>query len=198
MENKPVHTEETLKFLEDLRNIGFTPEEEQKLRDSLTWLTYKKGDIIDSQNEIMQRRLYVINGAARSYYIKDGKEYNYSFHFDGQFMIPSYTLLKRGVPVFFQFLKKTEVCYMPVSPKNKNKFPSLDTAKFQQFLNVGLVHLISEMEENLFMLRMDAKDRYNWIVKRYPRILDVISISQLASYLDVTKETIYRIRSGKY
>lgn len=196
MENNHTSKDIPLKFIDELRAIGFTPEEEQKLRNSLVWCTYKKGYVIDRQNEIMQRHIYVVSGAARSYYINDGKEYNYSFYFDGQFIIPPRSLSKNDTTIFVQFLTKTDVCYMPAP--HKNKYPILSTAKFQQLVNIGLVHLIKELEENVLMLRMDAKDRYNWVIRHYPRILDVVSITQLASYLNITKETLYRIRSGKY
>jgi hypothetical protein len=57
---------------------------------------------------------------------------------------------------------------------------------------------IEYLEEHMFMLRMEARDRYFWALKKYPHILDVVSVTQLASFLNLTKETLYRIRSGKY
>ena len=37
-----------------------------------------------------------------------------------------------------------------------------------------------------------------WLTSRYPRLLHVATITQIASYLGVTKETLYRIRNNNY
>lgn len=43
-----------------------------------------------------------------------------------------------------------------------------------------------------------ARERYQWVVDRYPRLLERSTVTQIASFLGVTKETLYRIRAGKY
>ena len=190
-------TSHSLKFLDELRAFGFTPDEEQRLRDALTFRTFKKGHIIDSRAGMLYNRFYIIKGTARIYYIESGKERNYAFSFDNQFIMLPYSIMMRNHDIFIQFLEDTEVCCIPSREERKND-PSLSSAKFWQFINVAMIHHISEMEEYVIMLRMDARDRYHWIMERHPHILETVSITQLASYLNVTKETLYRIRAGKY
>lgn len=197
LHHNDIDKDRPLRFIEELRSLGFTEEEERKLRESLAWHIYKKGHTINGRNEIMQNRFYVIRGAARSYYIEKGKEFNYSFSFAGQFILLPFSVMENNREVYVQFLEETEVCYIPTK-QDKNNYPSLDSAKFMMALNMAYKHHIAELEEKLFMLRRDAKDRYQWIIERHPHILEVVSITQLASFLNVTKETLYRIRSGKY
>ncbi len=190
-------------FIDELRKIGFSPAEEKRLRQLLSWREFKKGYIIDVKQEVVNNRFYILKGVARSFYIKNGKEYNCSFSFDGQFIILPLSMLMNGQDIYIQFLDKTETCCIPlhsnITPKDMQKdFPILESVKFWQFINMAMVHHLKELEEQLFMLRMDAKDRYNWALSHYPGILEKVSITQLASFLDVTKETLYRIRSGKY
>ena len=50
----------------------------------------------------------------------------------------------------------------------------------------------------MVMLHKPARERDQVALERYPNILDLVTVTQLASFLNLTKETIYRIRSGKY
>ena len=186
------------RFLDEMRVMfSFTPEEEQKFLEMLTWRTYKKRHVLDGQNEILQYMFYINRGAARTFYVEKGTEYNYAFSFEGQFLVrPQSMMRKNKQTMFVQFLEDTEICYVPIS--TLGAFQSHSTDKFRQFLNIALIKYTEYLEEHLFMLRMDARDRYNWAIERFPHILEVISVSQLASYLNLTKETLYRIRSGKY
>lgn len=186
-----------LKFLDELRAFGFTPEEEERLRKSLTFKTFKKGYILDSRAGILSTRHYIVKGTARIYYIENGKERNYGFSFDNQFIVIPYSIMMRDRDIFIQFLEDTKVCCVPSHEDRKN-YPLLSSVKFWQFINIALIHHVSKMEEYVLMLRMDARDRYRWLIERHPHILETVSITQLASYLNVTKETLYRIRSGKY
>ena len=42
------------------------------------------------------------------------------------------------------------------------------------------------------------RERYEWVVTRYPRLLQRATLGQIASFLGITQETISRIRSEKY
>lgn len=48
------------------------------------------------------------------------------------------------------------------------------------------------------MQTLNATQRYRWLINRYPRILESATTTQIASYLGLTKETLYRIRNNKY
>lgn len=185
------------KFMDEIRTmLDYSPDDEARLLNSLSWQVFKKGHIIDGQNEILANLFYIHRGAARTYYIEKGKEYNYAFSFEGEFVIrPLSMMQKRKKQMFVQFLSETEICYTPVASLNH---AILSSGEFSRLINIALVRHIEYLEEHMFMLRMEARDRYFWALEKYPHILDVVSITQLASFLNVTKETLYRIRSGKY
>lgn len=179
------------------RMSDFTEEDEQRLLRSLQWCIFKKGEILESDNDIFKNVFYINSGTARTYYIENGKECNYAFSFAGQLIILPMTLVrKRREPLVIQFLEETEVCYVPVNVLKD--LPSLQASRLLQAINLSMLSYIKYMEEHVLMLRMDAKDRYRWVLEKYPHILEVVSVTQLASFLNVTKETLYRIRSGKY
>lgn len=187
----------SVKFINDIRKLfSISSEEEKIIFDALRFRLYEKGYIITDTTEIFKNHFFIVKGVARTYYIENGKEYNYSFSFDNEFIMIPYTESQRGLNVFVQFLEDTEVCF--TSTNNRQKLPSLANEKFHHFVETALVNQIKYMESMMIMLRMEAKDRYKWVMKKHPRILESVSLTQLASFLNITKETLYRIRSGKY
>ena len=187
----------SVKFINDIRKLfSISSEEEKIIFDALRFRLYEKGYIITDTTEIFKHHFFIVKGVARTYYIENGKEYNYSFSFDDEFIMSPYTESQRGLNVFVQFLEDTEVCF--TSTNNRQKLPSLANEKFHHFVETALVNQIKYMESMMIMLRMEAKDRYKWVMKKHPRILESVSLTQLASFLNITKETLYRIRSGKY
>lgn len=188
-----------LKFFDDLRRIfKITGDQEQLIREHLTYKIYPKGYIVDGHNELLQNRFYVINGVARTYYIYKGREYNYSFSFNDQFILPPLTVRGQGEKIFIQFLADTEICYITPGDVSRENLPLLDTREFMLFVNLAMIEHVQYMEEVMYMLRLEAPDRYRWVLNKYPQILEAVSLTQLASFLNITKETLYRIRSGKY
>lgn len=185
------------KFLDELRTmLDYSSDDEARLLNSLSWQVFKKGHVIDGQNEILANLFYIYRGAARTYYIERGKEFNYAFSFEGEFVIrPLSMMQKRKQQMFVQFLSETEICYTPVVSLSN---AILSSEEYSRVINAALERHIEYLEEHMFMLRMEARDRYFWALKKYPHILDVVSVTQLASFLNLTKETLYRIRSGKY
>ena len=187
----------SVKFINDIRKLfSISSEEEKIIFDALRFRLYEKGYIITDTTEIFKNHFFIVKGVARTYYIENGKEYNYSVSFDDEFIMIPYTESQRGLNVFVQFLEDTEVCF--TSTNNRQKLPSLANEKFHHFVETALVNQIKYMESMMIMLRMEAKDRYKWVMKKHPRILESVSLTQLASFLNITKETLYRIRSGKY
>lgn len=187
----------SVKFINDIRKLfSISSEEEKIIFDALRFRLYEKGYIITDTTEIFKNHFFIVKGVARTYYIENGKEYNYSFSFDDEFIMIPYTESQRGLNVFVQFLEDTEICF--TSTSNRQKLPSLANEKFHHFVETALINQIKYMESMMIMLRMEAKDRYKWVMKKHPRILESVSLTQLASFLNITKETLYRIRSGKY
>ena len=47
------------------------------------------------------------------------------------------------------------------------------------------------------MQTLDAKSRYKYLLEHHPRFINDISLTHLASYLGITKESLSRIRRQK-
>ena len=82
----------SVKFINDIRKLfSISSEEEKIIFDALRFRLYEKGYIITDTTEIFKNHFFIVKGVARTYYIENGKEYNYSFSFDDEFIMIPYT-----------------------------------------------------------------------------------------------------------
>jgi CRP-like cAMP-binding protein len=60
------------------------------------------------------------------------------------------------------------------------------------------LYYISQIEDRIADLQfLDAKERYQKLLNLCPDITNRISLGNIASYLNITQETLSRIRAGK-
>lgn len=179
-----------------------TPEIEASLYNLITERSFKKGDTITGAINFTNYHYYIKQGAARVYITTSGKEQTLSFSFDDEFIIATQQSLRdQPDTIAIQFLESTDLLYLPIF-KIKDLLTdatTIETTSSLLFLNAALIRYASFLEERIYVMQtMNAPQRYQWIIKRYPRILEAATTTQIASYLGLTKETLYRIRNNKY
>lgn len=179
-----------------------TPEIEASLRSLMKEQSYKKGDIIRGAINLINYSYYIKRGAARVFVTSGGKEHTLSFSFDDEFIIATQQSLKDDPDtIAIQFLEPTETIYFPHHKikDNLNDSTAVETTSSLLFLNAALLRYTSFLEERIYIMQtLNATQRYNWVIKRHPRILETAPANQIASYLGLTKETLYRIRNNRY
>lgn len=185
-----------------LRKIfNLSPELIEKLRIVMQEKHMPKGSTIDGNKNVQQHSYYIKQGAARAYYTKDGKEHTMSFAFDDEYLMTHIVLNSVDIPLSIKFMEDSDVICIPVrsfSVEMKKK-ANVNTLEASMFLNTTLAIYTSYLEERIYTLQcMNATERYDWAIKRYPRLTEYATVTQIASFLGLTRETLYRIRSGKY
>lgn len=156
----------------------------------------KKGEGILHPTQICKTIFFVEQGYLRTFVDIDGTEINTDFIFEGTFTTnlkslrtasPSDTSIQAGEPtVVYEFDKDELLELYKVS------------SEIESFGRKVLEELFIAQEEhsNLFKMYSPAK-RYEHIETNKPELLQRISLSQLASYLGITRETLSRIRKNK-
>lgn len=184
------------------KNGAYSDEIKEAIDEITTELTFRRGQTITAIANMRNNLYYLISGAARVFYLHGGKEHTYSFAFNNEFISLSHPLLNdSNLTVTIEFLENTTLMSIPLDGverllKDMNR-DSAGKIMYNILSNVQS-HMI-HLEERILMLQTySAPERYQWIINRYPLILERANISQIASYLGITKETLYRIRSGKY
>lgn len=179
-----------------------TPEIEASLRSLMKEKSFRKGDTIRGAFNLTHYSYYIKRGAARVYVTSGGKEHTLSFSFDDEFIIaPQQSIKDNPDTIAIQFLEPTEIIYLAHLKVKDILIDStaIETTSSLLFLNAALIRYTSFLEERIHVMQtLNALQRYQWVIKRHPRILETAPATQIASYLGLTKETLYRIRNHKY
>ncbi len=178
-----------------------SPEGEERLRSAMRERTFARGERITGAATLSSRAFFIITGAARVCFIHGGKDHTISFAFDEEFVHLSHIgLTKEPETIAIEFLEPTRLLYIPTSVKDIIKEEAIIAEKEALlFLNVALAMHVSQLEERIYISRTcKAPELYNWAITRFPKLTKVANLSQIASFLGLTRETVYRIHSGNY
>jgi CRP-like cAMP-binding protein len=156
--------------------------------------TYSKGDYLLKADSICNKSYWVERGILRKFYIHNDKEVTTEFYFKDDLAISfeSYTLQKQSRE-YIQAL--TDVT---VNATDYNSF-QIQKAKHRQLQELDF--LMTEyyalcLEEKVFELHtQNATQRYQTLLTKSPHIIQQVQLTQIASYLNVSLETLSRIRA---
>jgi CRP-like cAMP-binding protein len=161
-------------------------------------LEYPKNYFLLKPGKPCKHIWFMTKGAVRYYYTNEqGKEMNTWFSMDRQVIADTSSLVKKEPSQeSIQLLEDSEMYSI--------EYTALQTLiqKHHAFSlwYVKLVesHYIAQIEDRLTDLQfLDAKQRYQKLLSVYPDITNRISLGNIASYLNITQETLSRIRARK-
>ena len=167
----------------------------EKIFDIAIQRKLSKGEAILKQGKTCKTILFVEKGYLRTFIDKDGLEINIGFTFEGHFTTdlkslrsasPSDKTIQAGEPtIVYEFDKDKLLQLYQVS------------AEIESFGRKLLEQLLLAQEEHsqLFKIYTPA-ERYHFLQTNQPELLQRISLSQLASYLGIARETLSRIRKN--
>lgn len=179
-----------------------TPELEQSLLEVMRERTFRRGEIIQGVVHLTSYALFIKSGAARVFYTVKSREHTVEFAFEDDFVVvPAHYVHAHGDTLTLQFLEPTTVIFIPHLKVKEQLDESgiVDDTESTMFVSAALLQHVTVLEERLEVMQTyGADERYRWILQRYPRITECANATQIASFLGITKETLYRIRGGKY
>jgi CRP/FNR family transcriptional regulator, anaerobic regulatory protein len=170
---------------------------QQQLHQLLKEVTLKKKEIYLREGAVSDRISFVISGLLRSYTVTDeGKETTCWFMKEGDVTISVKSFFERIASTeFIQALEPCTLLYIT--------YDELEIlySKYPEFNVVGRLILQKYYvlsEERLAGIRnLKARERYDFLFKTHPEIIQRAPVQQLASYLDLDKRTINRLKAGK-
>ncbi|WP_439695105.1 Crp/Fnr family transcriptional regulator [Mucilaginibacter sp. AW1-7] len=157
----------------------------------------KKGDIILKAGEVCPAFYFVEHGHLRTYYCNaEGAEINIYFHLEGS-VTSDHRNGKAGIPSEFTIAagEKSEIWVLNRKKLEEQCYANSQIMAFgRRLLSSMLLDL--NAHSNLFKMYSPA-ERYRYIEKNQPHILQRITLTNLASYLGINRRTLSRIRAIK-
>ena len=166
----------------------------EKLENILTERTLQKGEIWIQQGEVCDKIGFIDRGLLRSYYHRDKKDITVSFSTKGEFISSMSSFISR-------------------QPSHESA-EALETSQIFEFHHDQLMPLLKEdchiaylyqrileqnfieLEEHLIFSKFKtAKERYLELMEKKPFIIHKASVGHVASFLDMSLETLSRIRA---
>lgn len=146
-----------------------------------------------SEGTLCDRIAFICTGAFRMFYDIDGEESCKDFQFEGSFTGSLYSLLTQETSRFTVAALEDSVI---LEIKRADLFDLYDRFKvWERFGRLYAQHLFiyKEKREAALLLESSAQ-RYQNLLKEYPRHLQRIPQKYLASYLGIKPESLSRIR----
>jgi len=178
-------------YLQDYTNLS--EESWLIIRDCLKELPVKKGTYLLKENEVCNSIFFISQGFCKSFYNKDGKEINTAFYFENDFFTNIISLKNEEKSKYaIKACEDSKVIKF-------DKFKLLDAyQKSQEIESFGrkiLELIVRKQEEHLDTFKLlSPKQRYENLILKQPNILQRVSLTQISSYLGISRETLSRIR----
>lgn len=154
----------------------------------------KKGSLLAKENEVVNDLYFVASGCLRSYYIKDSKDITISFTLENDFVTSMYSFISRK-PSYEYIEALEDSIYFTINYDDlQNLFKEFKEVE-TLYRKVLQQYYIMMEERIIFSKFKTAKQRYQHLMENRPEIIQKASVGHVASYLDVSIETLSRIRS---
>lgn len=176
------------------RYSTMTHEELDILESILVPLKFTKGEKILNEGDICEGMYYLHKGLIRQFYYKNGKEVTEHLAVDGS-MIFCIESLFREEPTKLM-VESLEPSYVYFLPKKALEEVALHNQNIQILYRKILEESLIQSQVHADMVRFEtAQDRYRRICKQSPQIVLRAPLVFIASYLQMTPETLSRVRS---
>ena len=157
---------------------------------------YHKGDIILGEGEVCNSLLYIEQGLLRQYYVKHGKNVTEHLSYEGNgvvWCIESY-FHRTPTHLSMEALEPSVVWEIPRDLMEDISDTNCDISYlYRRFFEDSLI--LSQVKAD--MLRFEsAKERYSRLMQLFPEIVKRAPLTYIASYLQMSLETLSRVRSS--
>jgi CRP-like cAMP-binding protein len=177
------------------RNIAISVDKLDEITSHFKPLTVKKSTILLSQGETCNKLYFVNTGCIRTYYITgQGNEKTRFIALEGMVATALSSFISQQPSFeFVDVLENSSLLY--ISHANFYKLVR-EVPEWEQFYLKLLEHAYLYQNKKIEKLvTLSAGDRYNILMKERPIYVQRLSNKILASYLDITQETLSRLKS---
>lgn len=171
-----------------------THDELDVLESVLVPMKYRKGDMILNEGEQCMSIMYIEKGLVRQFYFKNGKEVTEHMANEGNIVMCIESLFKEE-PTYLQVeaLEPTVIYHLP---KKRLEEVALHNVNIQILYRKILEESLIQSQIHADLVRFEtAENRYRRMLKLSPQVALRAPLLYIASYLQMTPETLSRVRS---
>ena len=177
------------------RYSTMTHEELDLLESILVPMKYAKNEMILREGETCTNIYWVVKGLVRQFYYKNGKELTEYMATESSIVMCIESLFMEQ-PTHLQ-IKAIEPSVLIALPKADLEAVAMKSVNIQILYRKILEESLILSQVHADMLRFEsAQDRYQKLIKRQPQLVLRAPLVYIASYLQMTPETLSRVRTA--
>ena len=177
------------------RYSTMTHEELDILEGVLVPMKFAKGEKILSEGQTCEHIYWIVKGLARQFYFKNGKELTEYMATENTIMMSIESLFKEKPSM--QVIQALEPTLIYAMPKKELEAVAMRSVNIQILYRKILEESLIISQQRADMLRFEsAQDRYQKLVKSSPQLVLRAPLVYIASYLQMTPETLSRVRTA--
>ena len=177
------------------RYSTMTHEELDLLESILVAKKYAKNEKILEEGEVCENIYWIVKGLVRQFYYKNGKELTEYMATENNICMCIESLF-REQPSQLQ-IKALEPTILIAIPKAELEAVAMKSVNIQILYRKILEESLILSQHHADMLRFEsAQDRYSKLVKNQPQLVLRAPLVYIASYLQMTPETLSRVRTA--
>lgn len=175
--------------------ISVTEEEMAIILSYFKPIRLKKNDLLLTNGQSSQRTFFVTSGCLRIFFInEEGQDSTRYFAFENQFATALVSFItSEPSEEFIQAVEDSEVYYIT----HKNFYHLLDIIpQWEKFYRIYLeIAYVTNTKRLMSFLVQDALEKYRQLLDENPIIVRRLSNKMVASYLNISQETLSRLKS---
>lgn len=185
-------------FIDNInRKTRLSPENMERLIAAFQVVKIKRKHFIIQPGSVAKYRIYVLKGAFHSYVIDDkGNEHTIQFAVE-DWWLSDYNSYIHQVPAtqYVEALENSIILQIDHRAEEQLKDANWEFATlFRLMAERSAAYLARRIVSNL---TQSAEERYNEFVAKYPHVVQRLPQYALASYLNMTREFLSKIRNDK-
>lgn len=172
-----------------------TPVGVQALASILVPIKMAKGELLFPEGQVCNAMFYVDRGMVRQFYYKNGKDVTEHFSYEGRIVFCIESFLKQEPSRLFVETLENSVLY--AIPYEDLHVMMQQNAEIQKLYQKILEHALISSQEHADSQRFEnAAERYERLLANKPEIILRAPMLHIASFLQMTPETLSRVRSA--
>ena len=155
-------------------------------------VTHPKNYQLFREQQKHDNAYYILQGAARSYYLKDGVEVSTWFAFEQDVVGSLYAYKDLPSRETVELLEDATLISINLRSLAPFAYSSLAISNFVRSI---IEEYAQFLEDRIFFMQfMSAAERYELLLKHEPQALQRVPLTYISSYLGMSRETLSRLR----
>jgi CRP-like cAMP-binding protein len=173
----------------------------QKLTDNtkveicklLTVVNLDKKHVIIRENQRHDFAYFVVKGAVRSYYLKDGVEVNTWFALENDMVGSLHNFKDNPSRETIELVENSTLIAINLKQVKPLMFSNIQIANF---INAIIEDYALFLEDKIYFSQMMSSiDKYLILLDKEPQLFQRIPLTYIASFLGISRETLSRLRA---